>query len=133
MLCAASVTILATSSAIMKINKRNETLMTSLGNPLSDWLNENVSQLVAELVASVNGSVEQHGEYKFSQRIKLVVDSFTANSKHCRLLHGTRSCSVHPIGNAKVSTRSDVPLTVDFGHLMRQSLSQGRLGPRGHK
>jgi len=27
---------------------------------------ENVSQLVAEHVSSVNGSVEQHGEYKFS-------------------------------------------------------------------
>jgi len=26
----------------------------------------NMSQVVAELVSSVNGSVEQHGEYKFS-------------------------------------------------------------------
>ena len=42
----------------------DETLMTSLGIPLSDWLNENVLQLVA----SVNGSVEQRGEYKFSNK-----------------------------------------------------------------
>jgi len=57
--------------------------MTSLGIPFSDWFNENVSQLVAEHVssvngsctfsdtieqqlASVNGSIETHGEYKFS-------------------------------------------------------------------
>jgi len=34
--------------------------MTSLGIPFSDWLNENISQLVAELVSSVNGSIEKH-------------------------------------------------------------------------
>jgi len=32
----------------------SEQNMTSLGIPFSDWLNENVSQLVAELVSSVN-------------------------------------------------------------------------------
>jgi len=35
--------------------------MMSLGIPFSDWFNENVSQLVAELVSSVNGSIEKHG------------------------------------------------------------------------
>jgi len=35
--------------------------MTSLGIPFFDWLNENVSQLVAEHVSSVNGSIEKHG------------------------------------------------------------------------
>jgi len=35
---------------------------------LSHWphIAEEVQQQVAELVASVNGSIEQHGEYKFS-------------------------------------------------------------------
>ena len=70
----------------LQTSSSSEQNMTSLGIPFSDWLNENVSQLVAEhvssvngsrtqveqqvaeLVASVNGSVEQHGEYsnKFS-------------------------------------------------------------------
>jgi len=38
----------------------DETLMMSLGIPFSDWLKENVLQLVAELVSSVNGSTEKH-------------------------------------------------------------------------
>jgi len=46
----------------------SEQNMTSLGIPFSDWMNENVSQLVAEHVSSVNGSIEQHGEYKFSNK-----------------------------------------------------------------
>jgi len=35
--------------------------MTSLGIPFYDWLNKNVSQLVAEVVSSVNGSIKKHG------------------------------------------------------------------------
>jgi len=42
--------------------------MTSLGIPFSDWLNENVSQLVAELVSSVNGFMHILGN-KFSNKL----------------------------------------------------------------
>jgi len=75
----------------------SEQNMMSLGIPFSDWLNENVSQLVAEhvssvngsrtqveqqvaeLVASVNGSVEQHGEYKFSNKFSNLLLNLLSN------------------------------------------------------
>ena len=46
--------------------------VTSLGIPFSDWLNETVSKMRLNLllnnVSSVNGSIDIHGEYKFSNK-----------------------------------------------------------------
>jgi len=69
----------------------SEQNMTSLGIPFSDWMNENVSQLVAEHVSSVNGSIEQHGEYKFSNKFSNLLSNVWLVWKHYKRFR--RSCS----------------------------------------
>ena len=77
--------------------------MTSLGILFSDWLNETVSKMrlnlllnnvssvngsgnilghkltVEQLVASVNGSIEIHGEYKFSNKFSNLCGNLCGN------------------------------------------------------
>jgi len=81
-------------------------MMTSLGIAFSDWLNENVSQLVAELVSSVNGSIEKHGHivrHMCATCVRECACTFSDTSSATAELVASENSSVEQHGEYKFS------------------------------
>ena len=97
---------------------------SSLGIPFSDWLNETVSKMRLNLllnnVSSVNGSIEIHGEYMFSNKFSNLLLNLCGNMwpvwKHYYGWTRPNTVTVWcPTGTATWRTSSKLDVVLDSG------------------